>query len=144
VRGSPLLRALLVLGVILALGWPLHRLTEHTAEVSVAQSGGPAQPAKAAKAAALPVVLTFSRAAARVEVRHLGKVLWSKEKPGLKETAEWSLAFPKEGVEFGVQVDWAGDEVPAALRVQLTTPDGEELDRTVWGGGMFEAVIPFP
>ncbi len=102
-------------------------------------------PAEAAKSAMVPVVLTFSRAAARIEVRHLGKVIWSKEKPGLKETGEWSLVFPEEGVELGVQVDWPGEEeAPAALRLQLTTPEGAELDRTVWGGGRFEAVIPFP
>ena len=139
-RGSPLLRAIVLASFLLALGWPLCFLTQQgwdAAEHAAVQSAEPAASAR------LPVVLTFSKSARHVELRHLGVVVWSKDQPSVSETLELALPFPKEGLELGVNVVW-GDPGAAALRIQLTTPDGSDLDRTVWGTAAAETIVPFP
>lgn len=139
-KGSPVLRAIVLAVLMLTLGWPLHLLTQkgegvnEQAVTELKESG---------VAASLPLLLTFSKRAELVEISHLGVVVWNKGQPALQEVLELSLPFPKEGVELGVKVVW-GDSEASALRIQLTTPDGSELERTVWGTASMETVVPFP
>jgi hypothetical protein len=141
-RGSPLVRALVLFLGLLALSWPLRLfLQREAAQVAVAQS--PAVVPEPAAASRLPLTLTFSQKALRAEVRYAGKSLWLLEHPGLRETGELRIPFPKEGVELLVSVEFEG-EAQGALRLQLTAPDGNEYDRSLWGAGTVEAVIPFP
>lgn len=139
-KGSPLLRALVLAGVMLALAWPLHMLTRRGTE-TVELAGN--RPPEAAATSEVPVELTFSRAAQKAELRHLGKVVWSKDQPALSERAELKVPFPPEGLELGVSVVW-GEGAASALRIRLTAPDGGELDRTVWGTASVESIVPFP
>ncbi len=139
-KGSPVLRAILLASLMLALGWPLHLLTQKGED---AHEQASAQPTESRVAERLPLVLTFSKPAERVEIRHLGVVVWSKDQPALQEAVELNLPFPKEGAELGVSVVW-GDSAASALRIQLTTPDGSELERTVWGTASTESIVPFP
>ena len=69
--------------------------------------------------------------------------MWAKNRPGLRETVDLSIPFPQEGIELAVTVQWPGTEL-SALRLQLATPDGTELDRSAWGNETMEAVISFP
>jgi hypothetical protein len=144
-KGSPLLRAFLLAGVLALVSLPLHQLTrrgEEAAEaaaVEVAAAGAHLDETKAR----MPLVLTFSQAAQRVELRHLGAVVWAKENPGASETVELNLPFPKQGLELGVSVVWPGENA-AALRLRLTSPEGVEWDRTVWGDASVETIVPFP
>jgi hypothetical protein len=144
VKGSPLLRALLLLASLLTLSVPLRWVTQpETTGISPAQAES--QPSESANSTdrKLSLVLSFTRGADRVELRHLGKTFWSKEHPGPRETLDVSLPFPEEGIELGVMVKWPGQEL-SALRLQLTTPDGAELDRSAWGTETMEAVLSFP
>ena len=143
-KGSPFLRAVLLFTALLALSLPLKRVTQP----ETAGSSSPAETAHAAEPhpttdQKLPLALSFSRKAERIELRHLGKVVWVKDHPGLRETIELLLPFPQEGIEMGVAVQWSGEEL-SALRLQLTTPDGTELDRTAWGSETIETVLSFP
>jgi len=141
-RGSPLVRALVLFLGLLALSWPLRLfLQREAAQVALAQS--PAVVPEPTAASRLPLTLTFSQKALRAEVRYAGKSLWLLEHPGLRETGELQIPFPKEGVELVVSVEFEG-EAQGALRLQLTAPDGNEYDRSLWGAGTVEAVIPFP
>lgn len=134
------MRALVLLGVLLFLSWPLRVLTRRGDESAAAAA---AEPEAAPEAAKLPLVLTFSQTALQVELSHLGKVVWKRERPGRRAEAALEIPFPKEGVELAVSVQWEG-EGEGALRLQLTGPDGAEYDRSVWGGGTTEAVVAFP
>ena len=40
-------------------------------------------------------------------------------------------------------MEWEGEE-QSALRLQLVTPEGDEIDRSVWGQGALQSVVPFP
>ncbi len=140
-KGSPLVRAVVLLGVIIALGWPLHWLTRQGSPVAVNESlpsGSLADPL-----VALPVDLMFSKPALRLELSHLGKIIWAKDAPSVHEEIELKLPIPKEGVELVANVQWPGQEW-AALRVKATLPGASELERTVWGAGSVEAVVPLP
>jgi hypothetical protein len=123
----------------------LHQLTrrgDESSEAATIQSAAAASHLDETQER-LPLVLTFSQAARRVELRHLGAVVWVKENPAPREALELKLPFPKEGLELGVAVVWLG-ETPAALRLQLTGPEGEDWERTVWGNASVETIVPFP
>lgn len=138
-RGSPLLRAALTLCALLALGWPLQLITRPAAETVAV----PAAAAVSDQMSKLPMKLTFSRAAKSAELLHSGKRVWFAEKPGVAVSLSLDLPFPKEGVELEARVEWDGEE-QSALRLQLVTPDGDEIDRSVWGQGALQSVVPFP
>jgi len=142
-RGSPLIRALVLLFGLLALGWPLRMLLQREAAQVVAAQTPAAPLAEAAVPSRLPLTLTFSQKALRVELRYAGKSVWTLAHPGFHEVAELQIPFPKEGVELAVSVEFEG-EAQGALRLQLTAPDGSEYDRSLWGARTVEAVIPFP
>ncbi len=139
-KGSPLVRSLVLLGVLLFLSWPLSVLTRRGDEQA---AGAAAEAAPEPLVASLPLVLTFSQTALQVEVSHLGKVVWKRERPERRVEAALEIPFPQEGVELAVAVQWEG-EVEAALRLQLTGPDGADYDRSVWGVKTTEAVVSFP
>lgn len=141
-KGSPLVRALLVFLAILSLGWPLYHLTNleeqkiHTAEAETKQQ-------VSTEAQLLELELSFTRGAKVFEIKHLGDVVWRKDSPGLQERARLPIVFPKEGVELQVRAELEGSGL-AAIRCRLITPQGDEYERSVWGDGTINAVIPFP
>ena len=141
-KGSPLLRAGVLLTTLLLLVWPLRRVTRET---SPEEAGKEAQPSEAPPAPVqkLGLTLSFTREAERIELRHLGALVWEKDRPALRESLDLNLPFPKEGIELAVTIHWQGTEL-SALRFQLATPDGTELDRSAWGTETVEAVISFP
>jgi hypothetical protein len=142
-KGSPPLRALLTLGVLLALAWPLFRITQPASAGEHPLGEAAAAEKSAATVANIPLVLNFTRGAERIELRHLGEVVWSKDNPAAREALELNIPFPPEGIELGVQVQWTPGAL-SALRLQLTTPEGKELERSVWGEEATETIVSFP
>jgi hypothetical protein len=138
-RGSPLLRAALTLCALLALGWPLQVITRPAADV-VEVPVAAAFPDPVSK---LSLNLTFSRAAKSAELLYSGKRVWFAEKPGVAVSLSLDLPFPKEGIELEARVEWEGEE-QSALRLQLVTPEGDEIDRSVWGQEAVQSIVPFP
>ncbi len=141
-KGSPLLRAVLLLATLLLLAWPLSRVTGPAAQ-GQSRTELPAAEAPDAAPQKLTLILSFTRTAERIELRHLGAVVWAKDRPALRESVALNLPFPREGIELAVTVQWPGAEL-SALRFQLATPDGTELERSAWGAGTLEAVLSFP
>ena len=137
-RGSPILRAVLVFVALLSLAPVLWRLTRADAR-GVQQLAAP-QPVKNAKT---EVRLTFSTPAMRVVIQHLGKEVWHHLMPAAEESFTCEIPWPKEGVELHVLVDWPEGTHAAAMRVRLTPPDGTEHDRSVWGDTAADDVLVF-
>jgi len=102
------------------------------------------KPQAPVKRAAVEVRLSFSTAAARVEIRHLGREVWSRVSPAIAENLAVEIPWPKEGIELHVLAAWPGGTRNAAMRVRLTAPDGTEYDRTVWGDTAADDVLTFP
>ena len=138
-RGSPLLRAALTLCALLALGWPLQLVTRPVADVVTVSAADPVS----AQVPKLPLELTFSRAAKSAELLYSGKRVWFAEKPGVVVSLSLNLPFPREGIELEARVEWEGEE-QSALRLQLVTPEGDEIERSVWGQGALQSIVHFP
>lgn len=136
-RGSPLLRACLAFSILLALAWPLSRLTRTT----VTAEPGTAPVAALTKEVRLQ--LTFTAPPERIAVLHLGEEVWSEASPSGEMVKTVKLAWPKEGVELDFRIDWPAG-APAAARVVLTPPDSEAHERTIWGSGPAQEVLTFP
>ena len=135
-RGSPLLRAFLVFFAILLLGYPLHRLTRTTTVAEV-------QPLLA-KTQKIGLLLTFTTRPDSMRVRHLGKEIWSENQVNTLMEKELFLPYPKEGIDRAFDLHWPASSSVAALRVTFTGPDGESMEKSIWGSGDVSEVLTFP
>ena len=137
-RGSPLLRALLVFLAILALGWPLRRLTS--------ASDAPREQPKtvAAEAKEIGLRLAFTLAPKSVKVLHLGQEVWRESAPAAELEHTLKLAYPDAGIDLQFHIEWPADAPLAAMRARLTDPAGEAHVKSVWGQGSVEEVVTFP
>jgi hypothetical protein len=136
-RGSPILRAVLVFLALLSLAPVLWRHTR--ADARAVQLPTP-QPLKNGKA---EVRLTFSTPAKRAVIQHLGRDVWSKTTTAAEESFTCEIPWPKEGIELHVLAEWPEGTRAAAMRVRVTAPDGTEHDRTAWGDASADDVLTF-
>jgi len=136
VRGSPLIRALFAFLGIALTGLPLWRLTHRTNAAAVAQA-----PEIKARAAAIEFTLTAP--AEKISVRHLGKVVWTGEATGGKAEANFTIPWPREGVDLRVQIEWPENGPQAAARLRLTDPEGGEQEQSIWSAGPADEVLTF-
>ena len=138
-RGSPLFRAFVAFLVLLGFGVPLWRLTLAEApkppEIAVLQKDTPLKEVR--------VRLDFTEAPTGLRVLHLGKEIWADPAPGPGLERTLTLAYPKEGIDLLFQFNWPAEKL-AAMRVRLTDPEGEEHEKTVWGGGAIAEVVSIP
>ena len=138
-RGSPLLRASIVFGLLLCGAPAMWKLTS-------AEPGEPVQaPTVVATAEAdLPIELAFTTAPKRVSIAHLGKQVWEKANPEASEELSLHVPWPAEGGELQFAVEWAEGSPLSAMRVKLTDPARGEIERSLWGRGTKTAVLGFP
>lgn len=139
-RGSPLLRALVAFFCILALGYPIWKLTSEGAPQAPAAESAQAP---AQQKAPVRLQLSFTAPPSRVKVRHLGQEIWNVSSPGEEVEKEFHLEYPKEGVDLEFDVEWPG-EMLSAMKVVLTDPEGTEHEKSVWGRGSTTEVLTFP
>ncbi len=137
-RGSPILRAVLVFLALLALAPLLWKMTR-----PVLADAAP-KPQPQVKSARVEGRVNFSTAATHVTIQHLGREVWSKASPAMTENFSAEIPWPKEGIELHVLVAWPEGTHTAAMRVRLTAPDGTAYDRTVWGDTTADDVLTFP
>lgn len=138
-RGSPLLNALLAFVAIALLGFPVHRLTQAAVVIAPAAPAAPA----AGALQQVSVALAFTAEPKSVRLRHLGKVVWSAEAPGLRADAEFAVPWPGEGIDLLVEIAWPDEAPLSAARLVLTDPDNDEQTRSVWGRGTASEVLTF-
>ena len=138
-RGSPLLRAIIVFAALLALAPLLWQVTRSSAGTS--RVGQPA--VKAGSSSRVELALTISPQAKRVSIQHLGREIWAKGEPAMEESAAVDLTWPEEGVELRVKVEWPEGAPTGAMRVRVVAPDGTGHDRSVWGRGSADEVLVF-
>jgi hypothetical protein len=138
-RGSPLLRAAIALFVLLALGFPLWRLTR-AAEAPQPKT----QIAPAAEAKAIHLQLDFTLPPKKIQVLHLGKEVWSESAPASEIERDMPLVFPDQGVDLQFHIEWPEDAPLAAMRAKLTDPAGDTHEKSLWGKGVVDDVLTFP
>ena len=137
-RGSPILRAVLVFIALLGLAPLLWKLTRPVLADTVPK----VQPEP--RRAKVEGRVSFSTAATRVSIQHLGREVWGKASPSAAEDFSAEIPWPKEGIEFHVLVVWPDGTRNAAMRLRLTAPDGTDYDRSVWGDATADDVLRFP
>jgi hypothetical protein len=135
-RGSPLLRAALMLAALLLLIIPLRSLT-------VARSAAPAMPAAPVSAATqIHLELTATATPFTFTVSHLGAAIWRGESATSLVASDVSLAFPAEGIDLAVEVKWPSAQT-GAVRLVVTRGDTEPIVQTAWGNGGVNDVLTF-
>lgn len=138
-RGSPLLRAALAFLAILSLGYPLRRLTKATESAPVAA----ATPAPATKGE-ITLQLTFSTPPKNLRVQHLGQPVWSEAAPTAEMERKVEVVFPKEGIDLQFQAEFPEGTERSAVRIRLTDPEGNDSEKSLWGGASIDEVATFP
>jgi hypothetical protein len=136
-RGSPLLRVLLVVTALLAVLWPLRSLTTHRAE----------SPSALPQSAPTPesnvhLVLTSTSFPFTFEVSHLGKTIWKGEATESSVATDVKMTFPPEGIDLFVDAKWQGDK-QAAVKLDVTPDNGDTMTKILWGTGKVSGVLTF-
>ena len=139
-RGLPLLRLLFTMGAFIAMGWPVWRLTH------------PAPPAKAAAPvadvgveAAVPLGVEVAFAGpppSGFQLRELDHVVL--EGSGATEKGQWAARLPKEGVDLTFEAHWPDAAAQVAVLVSFNYPNGQKIERSLWGRGAMREVITIP
>jgi hypothetical protein len=138
-RGSPILRALVALGILLALGWPLHRLLSADEN---GRGGGPWLTQKLEQKRPVHLQVSFTAAPAALRVLSLGEAVLNETKPAIEVERDLTVAFPKEGIELEFEIDWP-EGARNAAKVVLTDPEGAQHTGFVWGSGKTTEVLTF-
>lgn len=138
-RGSPLLRALIVFTALLALAPAVWRMTK-----SEAPKSGVIAVEKPGETPEIQVALSFTTLPKHVAIFHLDAEVWAKDGPEEDEEFALKLPWPSEGGDLLFKVAWPDDAPLAAMRVKLTDPADHEIERSLWGRGATEKVLRFP
>ena len=138
-RGSPLVRASIVFGLLLCAAPAMWKLTSAEPGEPVQAPTGVVTPE-----ADLPVELAFTTAPKRVSISHLGKQVWEKADHEASEDLSLHLPWPAEGGELKFVVEWPEGSPLSAMRVKLTDPAHGEIERSLWGRGQKTGVLGFP
>ena len=78
-----------------------------------------------------------------MQILHLGKVVWSGDAPAENAETRIEVPYPEQGIELVFSITWP-EGAPAAMRVRLRAPSGDEHERTIWGEGETTEVLSFP
>jgi hypothetical protein len=128
-RGSPLIRALLVSIVLLALLGPLRKLTS-------GQAALPVQPRKASEESVadkrVHLELTSTTSPFKYQVTYSGHTIWSGYEKAPTAKTDLNLLFPAEGIDLVLDVSW-DENKPTAVRLDVKPQDEEEVSETAWG-----------
>lgn len=135
-RGSPLLRVLLVVIALLAVIWPLRSLTTHRTDAPAAA------PTAAESESDVHLVLTSTSFPFTFEVSHLGKTIWKGEATESSVAKDVKMAFPTEGIDLLVDAKWQGEK-QAAVRLDVTPDESDSMTKTLWGSGSVSGILTF-
>jgi hypothetical protein len=136
-KGSPLARAIMTVLALLALLFPLQRLTSHQSAPVIPP---PSQVSTARKK--LHLELSSTTVPFKFRVTHSGELIWSGESSSPTVATDTELSFPPEGIDLVLDVSWPEDK-ETAVRLALTPEDAETIAKTVWGTTGASEVLTF-
>jgi hypothetical protein len=138
-RGSPLLRAVLVALALLALLAPLRSLTNRrnaaVAPVQQAMAG-------AVTKKKLRLELTSTTAPFKYQITSGGEPIWKGESDSTSVVTDLELEFPPEGIDLVLDASWT-EKKPTAVRLTLTAQGSATMAKTVWGTTSVSEVLTF-
>ena len=130
--------------VLLVAAIPIWRLTHHRVDAAADSSALPAADRPTTPTVAVSLRIEFTSAPRAVRLWHVKEELWAVANPPLTLERTLHIAWPTDGVDLRVQIDWPDGAALAAARFSLITPDGIEEQRSVWGAGPTDEVLTFP
>ncbi|MDD5198267.1 MAG: hypothetical protein PHC88_00560 [Terrimicrobiaceae bacterium] len=135
-RGSPLLRAALMVAALLALLIPLRSLT------AVRLASPAMKPSIASADATVHLEIVSTATPFAFAVSHLGKVIWQGDSPTSPVAIDVRLPFPKEGIDLALEAKWPSGQT-AAVKLAVAHDDSETAGQTLWGDGGVNDVLTF-
>ncbi|MBS0657305.1 MAG: hypothetical protein JSR82_03540 [Verrucomicrobia bacterium] len=141
-RGSPLLRALLLLLGLGLFALPLWRLTRPEVASKTTES-----PESAATVEPLELRATFLPGPpAEFEVRHLGKPVWKVSGAEQAASGPLRLPFPAEGIDLELIGRWPPGQANGAVRLGVVRAGAPVVERVAWTkpDGTLSEVLTFP
>jgi hypothetical protein len=137
-RGSPLVRAVLVVIALLVLLLPLRTLTRRRSETAplarVVQS--------ATEKKRFRLELTSTTVPFKYHVTSGAKVIWSGESNSTTVATDSELEFPPEGIDLVVDASWT-ETRQTAVRLVLIPQGSPVMARTIWGTTSVSEVLTF-
>jgi hypothetical protein len=138
-RGSPLVRAILVVIALLALLMPLRTLTSRRSETATPRQR-PAQGSTAKKKFRLE--LTSTTVPFKYQVASGSETICSGESNSATVATDVELNFPPEGIDLVIDASWAENK-QTAVRLALVPQDSIMIAKTVWGTTGVSEVLTF-
>ena len=136
-RGSPLLRLILVAGALVLLALPVWQLTRNTT------SPIPAKPAAVAEDLADYRVILKSSGTARLQAMVANQPTISSAS-GVEDFEAVFFMSANEPEDIAVFADFLDRTRPSALRVMVEKSGEVLVDKTFWGTGVVEDVVTIP
>jgi hypothetical protein len=138
-RGSPLIRVILVVLALLGLLVPLRILTGRPNEKAIPVAQAP-QGAAAKKKFRLE--LTSTTVPFKFRITSAGEKIWDGESNSTTVATDTELRFPPEGIDLVIDASWTGEK-ETALRLALIPEDSDVMAQTVWGATSVSEVLTF-
>jgi hypothetical protein len=138
-RGSPLVRATLVVIALLALLAPLRTLTGRRSETATFVKQA-AQSLTAKKKVRLG--LTSTTVPFKYQITSGGETIWSGESNSTTVATDAELNFPPEGIDLVLDASW-NEKKQTAVRLALIPQDSVMMAKTVWGITNVSEVLTF-
>jgi hypothetical protein len=138
-RGSPLVRAILVVIALLALLVPLRTLTSRRSKTATPLQQA-AQGSTAKKRFRLE--LTSTTVPFKYQITSDGETIWSGESNSTVVATDAELKFPPEGIDLVVDASWT-EKKQTAVRLALIPQDSAMMAKTIWGTTNVSEVLTF-
>ena len=138
-RGSPLVRAILVVIALLALLMPLRTLTSRRSETAT-----PLQQATQGSTAKkrFRLELTSTTVPFKYQITSDGETIWSGQSNSTVVATDAELKFPPEGIDLVVDASWT-EKKQTAVRLALIPQDSAMMAKTIWGTTNVSEVLTF-
>jgi len=138
-RGSPLVRAILVVIVLLALLLPLRTLTVRRTETA----NFPPPPAQVSpEKKKIRLEITSTTVPFKFQIASSGETIWSGEANSPTVATNAELRFPPEGIDLVVDASWT-EKKETAMRIMLMPQDSPPMAKTMWGTTSVSEVLTF-
>jgi hypothetical protein len=138
-RGSPLIRAILVVIALLALLAPLRTLTSRRSETATLVKQSAQSPTAKKK---VRLELTSTTLPFKYQITSAGETIWSGEAHSTTVATDAELNIPPEGIDLVLDASW-NEKKQTAVRLALEPQGSDKMAKTVWGTTSVSEVLTF-
>src|SRR6516165_2880594 len=138
-RGSPLIRSILVVIALLALLVPLRTLTSRRSDAATLVKQAAQSPTAKKK---VRLELTSTTFPFKYQITSTGETIWSGESNSTTVATDAELYFPPEGIDLVLDASW-NEKKQTAVRLALVPQGSDMMVKTIWGTTSVSEVLTF-